>query len=84
MSEFLPVATLADMDQLDSDDVVAGYRYGLRGGDEPGSDKSRSFWHGWRNGMVDSNRMESDLAQQILCRAAIERGDFAAMFATRQ
>jgi ribosome modulation factor len=62
MSEFQPVTTAADLDLLDSDDIVSGYRSGLRGASEPGSDKSRSYWHGWRNGMVDSGRMEMDPA----------------------
>lgn len=62
MSEFNPVSTAADLALLDGDEIVEGYRAGLRGAPEPGSDKSRSYWHGWRNGMVDSHRMEMDSA----------------------
>jgi ribosome modulation factor len=42
---------------LDEEECLAGYRAGLNGEPEPGSDKSRSFLHGWRNGMVDKGRL---------------------------
>ena len=71
MSEFLPVTTKADLDALDQDDIVRGYQSGLRGESEPGSDKSRAFWHGWRNGMVDSRRAEFDTAQTMLAREVV-------------
>ena len=50
MSEFNPVLTLDDLDTIDPDDEANGYRSGIDGAKEPGSDKSRSFWHGWCNG----------------------------------
>ncbi len=69
--EFNPVSTKADLDQLDDDEIVAGYMAGLGGADPPGSDKSRSYWHGWRNGMVDSRRVQIDSAQVMLCREVV-------------
>lgn len=60
MSEYQPLTTAAELDLLDMDDCVEGYRAGLRGASEPGSDKSKSYWHGWRNGMMDSKRMSHD------------------------
>lgn len=71
MSEFQPVSTKADLDLLDIDEIVDGYRNCLRGESEPGSDKSRSYWHGWRNGMVDSRRIESDVHMTMLCREIV-------------
>lgn len=71
MSEFHPVSTKADLDLLDTDEIVEGYRSGLRGAAEPGSDKSRSYWHGWRNGMADSRRMEPDVHMTMLCREIV-------------
>ena len=53
MSEFKPGRTVADLNLLDDDEIVAGYRDGLSGAPMPGSDKSRSYWHGWRNAQVD-------------------------------
>ena len=66
MSEFKTVDRCSDLACLDGDEVVAGYRAGLSGVAEPGSTKSRSFWHGWRNGVVDSGRKSPDEAQRML------------------
>lgn len=71
--EFSPVVTVADLDQLDDDEIVAGYRYGSHGGPEPGNDKSRSFWHGWRNGMLDRSRA-TDWAQGQLIDDLVRAG----------
>ena len=69
MSEFAPVETVADLNHLDADEIVAGYRDGLTCADEPGSDKSRSYWHGWRNAQTDRGRVPADASQQRLCVA---------------
>lgn len=71
MSEFNPVSSKNDLSVLDEDDMVAGYRAGLRGDTEPGSAFSRSYWHGWRNGMVDSKRAEIDYNQTMLAREVV-------------
>lgn len=71
MSEFSPVSTKADLELLDDDDILAGYQAGLRGDDEPGSAHSRSYWHGWRNGMVDSKRASIDDHQTKLAREVV-------------
>lgn len=42
---------------LDEDECLAGYRAGLDDEPEPGNDKSRSYLHGWRNGMADKGRL---------------------------
>jgi hypothetical protein len=65
--EFAPVFDLADMDALDMDHVLAGYRAGLRGDPPPtASYYSRAYWHGWRNGAVDGGHAEKDAAQAHL------------------
>lgn len=73
MSEFKPVETVADLDSLDQDDIVAGYRAGWRNPEEPGSDKSRGYWHGWRNAQMDSRRMPTDIHAQRLSREYVNR-----------
>jgi hypothetical protein len=73
MSEFQPVRTKADLDNLDDDEMVSGYMSGYRGENEPGNDKSRSFWHGWRNGRVDGRHDRLDPAQMQLARAIVGR-----------
>lgn len=71
MSEFAPIQTRADLLSQSSDEILAGYRSGFRGDPEPGSDKSRGYWHGWRNGMVDSGRAQMDAAQSKLAAEVV-------------
>lgn len=66
MSEFRPITTVADLLLQNQEEISAGYLAGLDGAREPGSDKSRSYWHGWRNGMVESGRRPIDAAQREL------------------
>lgn len=73
MSEFQAVTTKVDLDALDHTEMVAGYMAGTSGSAEPGSAFSRSYWHGWRNGAVDSGRREIDQAQQQLAREVVGR-----------
>ena len=74
MSEFLPVATLADLKNLDEDEILAGYREGLTCDAEPGSDKSRGYWHGWRNAQMDRGRMQHDASSSRLVREYLGSG----------
>ncbi len=71
MSEFQALTTKADLELLDDAEMVAGYLAGFKNYDEPGSDKSRSFWHGWRNGMVDGKHAQMDDAQWVLVRELV-------------
>lgn len=73
MSEFQPVRTKAGLDLLDEDEILQGYWEGLDGADQPGSDKSRSYWHGWRNAQVDRGRAKADDAQRQLARECVGR-----------
>lgn len=67
MPEFAPVRHFAELDALDEAEVRAGYLAGLHGLPEPlGSQYSRSYWHGWRNGAVDAGHREQDAAQAML------------------
>lgn len=67
----IPVKTLVVLNQLDSDEIYAGYQSGRRGDDEPGHNRSFSFWHGWRNGLVDGGYAEKDDAQMLLAKAVV-------------
>ena len=73
MSEFQKVATLNDLKNLDDDEILKGYRSGLNKEPEPGSDKSRSFWHGWRNGMIDRGVFPSDSESSQLAQEYVRR-----------
>jgi hypothetical protein len=71
MGEFNPVRTIADLDTLDHDEIVEGYMDGFGGEPEPGNNRSRSYWHGWRNGAVDGRHREKDEAQAALAREVV-------------
>ncbi|TAL90930.1 MAG: hypothetical protein EPN62_00930 [Candidimonas sp.] len=71
MSEFQPIRTKSDLALLDDNEMLAGYYSGLDGSSEPGTDKSRSFWHGWRNGHVDRGLAPVDAAQSQLAREVV-------------
>ena len=73
MSEYQPLSTAAELELLDDDDCVAGYRAGRRGAPEPGSDRSKSYWHGWRNGMMDTGRLPIDAAAQNLVTELVRK-----------
>lgn len=68
-----PVTTIADLDQLDSDEMYEGYRDGRAGEPEPGGNRSRAYWHGWRNGAVDGGHREKDEAQAVLAAAVFRQ-----------
>jgi len=73
MSEYQPLSTAAEADLLDMDDCVSGYRAGLRAQPEPGSDQSKSFWHGWRNGMIDRGLIPVDAAAMNLVSEIVRK-----------
>ncbi len=66
MSEFKTVASIADFRTLDEAEVLLGYLEGFDGLPCPGNGRSRSFVHGWRNGMADAGYAETDHAQMVL------------------
>lgn len=71
MVPYKPVETVADLDTLDSGEMVEGYFDGFHGDPEPGNNRSRSYWHGWRNGAVDGKHREMDDAQRRLAHAVV-------------
>lgn len=71
MSEWLPVSHLFDLETLEKSEVAEGYLDGLGAAPEPGNNRTRSYWHGWRNGMVDGGHMEKDWAQIELARQVV-------------
>lgn len=81
MSEFNKVSTIEELNLLNKDEITEGYLSGLAGDKEPGSDKSKSFWHGWRNGRVDGKwAANPDYEQGKLARECIEKGYFKGIF----
>lgn len=77
MVDRIPIRSAAMLDTLNSDEVVEGYFDGRQNEPEPGDNRSFSYWHGWRNGMVDGHHAETDEAGSALARDAIESGYLA-------
>ncbi len=73
MSGRTAVETLAELDTLDDAEIQEGYRDGRSGEPEPGDNRSKSYWHGWRNGMMDSHRMKPDAASMKLAAEYVRR-----------
>lgn len=63
-----PVTSPEELALLDSAEIVEGYLDGFNGDAEPGDNRSKSYWHGWRNGAGDRNRTV-DAAQRKLAHA---------------
>jgi hypothetical protein len=71
MGNFEPVRTLADLGSLNHDDIVEGYMSAQRGDPEPGPNRGRAFWHGWRNRMIDYGEIPPDDASGQLAREVV-------------
>lgn len=62
-----PVITAEELDSLDPGEMVEGYGDGFAGEPEPGDNRSKAYWHGWRNGSNDrAGRV--DVHQTLLVR----------------
>ena len=62
-----PVVDAGELAALDQAEVLEGYRDGLAG-DRCGDNRSRSYWHGWRNGISDKAGT-ADADQHALARS---------------
>lgn len=65
---FEPVRALADLNSLDEDEIMDGYLSTRPGDPEPGRNRGRAFWHGWRNRMMDYRELPLDEASRQLVR----------------
>ncbi len=68
---FEPVSTKVDLETLDDKEIVEGYLSAARGDPEPGPNRGRGFWHGWRNGMIDLGEIKSDAASRQLVHEVV-------------
>ena len=72
MSAFTPVATKSELDTLDAQEILAGYLSAERGDPEPGLNRGKAFWHGWRNRMMDIHEIPKDEAARKLAHEVVE------------
>lgn len=70
----LPVETADDLATLDISEIVQGYQDGRANEPEPGDNRSRAYWHGWRVGMMDGGHMDIDAAHRRLVHAVAPGG----------
>ena len=63
---FEPVRTKDDLETLDKDEIVAGYVDFRPGDPEPGENRGRAYWHGWRNAAADHKQIPMDDAMHQL------------------
>ena len=70
---FEPVRTLADLATLNEDEIVVGYTSTQPGDPEPGENRGRAYWHGWRNRMMDLGTIPQDAASMQLAREYVQR-----------
>ena len=77
MQNYPHVRTIEDFHTLDESDVLIGYMDGFAGGPAPVANHSRSYCHGWRNGMVDGCQLQPDADQVALTHAFEELVPFA-------
>ena len=68
MTVFVPVRTLEDLETLNEVEIVEGYMSAVADDPEPGENRGRSFWHGWRNRMMDIGELPMDDAAGQLAR----------------
>lgn len=81
MSSRAPIRTAQELAEVmiqpgADEDVREGYHDGLAGDPEPGGNRSRAYWHGWRNGRVDGGHAQRDEAQAQLARDVLTHGHF--------
>lgn len=70
---FAPVTTLEDLDSLDDAEVLEGYASAERGDPEPGENRGRAFWHGWRCRMIDFGELKADDGHRRLVHEFVKR-----------
>ena len=54
------VRTLPEFKMLDDGEILEGYLDGFHGTPVISGSRSRSYMHGWRNGMIESKRWPPD------------------------
>ena len=77
---FAPVETFADLVSLNRDEITAGYMEYRRGDPEPGQNRGRAYWHGWRNAAADRYEIPQDAAMAKLAHEIAPGGRFTEAF----
>lgn len=70
---YTPIRTVDELLTLDQDEILAGYRSTRSGDPEPGPNRGRAFWHGWRTRMMDLGEIPIDETHRQLVREWLAR-----------
>jgi hypothetical protein len=69
-----PITTYEQLEALDQDLIVTGYRAGLK--TQPDyTQRDQAYWHGYMNGQVDCGAMPGSPEQAQLARACVAAGE---------
>lgn len=70
---FSPVTSLAELDCFDEAELVEGYLSADAGDPEPGLNRGKAFWHGWRCRMMDRGLLPIDPTHYVLISDYVKR-----------
>lgn len=79
----MTATSLDELDAMDSDLMVEGYRAGLGYIQVNYTRKDKAYWHGYLNGQVDKGEIPISPEQRALARAIVQRGDLSVIFGTK-
>lgn len=74
MIKRIPIIKASQLDDLDEMEMIQGYWDGTANEPYPGNNRSFSYWHGWRNGMMDRGHMRHDSASRQLAHDVVQSG----------
>lgn len=77
MSLYTPVRSCEKLDLLDETEILKGYLAAYSNKEIQDLEVSESFWHGYRNGLVDSGKSKLDQAQKDLVKSLRKNGRIA-------
>lgn len=72
-----PVTTVEELQALDQDAIVRGYRAGLSAAPDY-AERDRGYWHGYLNGLVDGKHAQPSPEQALLAHNYVASGTLKA------
>lgn len=73
MANFASFASVEELDSLDEAEMIEGHLSAQRGDPEPGPNRGKAFWHGWRTRMMDLGEIDGGEVHRKLVREWLAR-----------